>query len=290
MAQISTVNANGVEISVLGNIADESAFISLTDIAKYKNAEEPRLVITNWMSTYSTIDFLAVWEELHNPGFNRMEFQSVRNERGRLIITPKQWIEKTNAIGMTSKAGRYGGGTYAHSDIAFEFASWISPEFKLYIIKDYQRLKKDESERKAIGWDEKRALSKINYHIHTDAVQKYLITDELTATEKGYTFADEADMLNVALFGKKAWEWRNEHPVEVRKGENIRDYASAEELIILVNMESQNAELIKAGLTQNERFEKLREMARTQMQVLLKNRAKETLKNTNPNLLKGSTD
>lgn len=286
MAQISTINANGVEISVLGNIADESAFISLTDIAKYKNAEEPRLVITNWMSTYSTIDFLAVWEELHNPGFNRMEFQSVRNERGRLIITPKQWIEKTNAIGMTSKAGRYGGGTYAHSDIAFEFASWISPEFKLYIIKDYQRLKKDESERKAIGWDEKRALSKINYHIHTDAVQKYLITDELTATEKGYTFADEADMLNVALFGKKAWEWRNEHPVEVRKGENIRDYASAEELIILVNMESQNAELIKAGLTQNERFEKLREMARTQMQVLLKNRAKETLKNTNPNLLK----
>ena len=290
MAQISTINANGVEISVLGNIADESAFISLTDIAKYKNAEEPRLVITNWMSTYSTIDFLAVWEELHNPGFNRMEFQSVRNERGRLIITPKQWIEKTNAIGMTSKAGRYGGGTYAHSDIAFEFASWISPEFKLYIIKDYQRLKKDESERKAIGWDDKRALSKINYHIHTDAVQKYLITDELTATEKGYTFADEADMLNVALFGKKAWEWRNEHPVEVRKGENIRDYASAEELIILVNMESQNAELIKAGLTQNERFEKLREMARTQMQVLLKNRAKETLKNTNPNLLKGSTD
>lgn len=290
MAQISTINANGVEISVLGNIADESAFISLTDIAKYKNAEEPRLVITNWMSTYSTIDFLAVWEELHNPGFNRMEFQSVRNERGRLIITPKQWIEKTNAIGMTSKAGRYGGGTYAHSDIAFEFASWISPEFKLYIIKDYQRLKKDESERKAIGWDEKRVLSKINYHIHTDAVQKYLITDELTATEKGYTFADEADMLNVALFGKKAWEWRNEHPVEVRKGENIRDYASAEELIILVNMESQNAELIKAGLTQNERFEKLREMARTQMQVLLKNRAKETLKNTNPNLLKGSTD
>lgn len=290
MAQISTINANGVEISVLGNIADESAFISLTDIAKYKNAEEPRLVITNWMSTYSTIDFLAVWEEIHNPGFNRMEFQSVRNERGRLIITPKQWIEKTNAIGMTSKAGRYGGGTYAHSDIAFEFASWISPEFKLYIIKDYQRLKKDESERKATGWDEKRALSKINYHIHTDAVQKYLITDELTATEKGYTFADEADMLNVALFGKKAWEWRNEHPVEVRKGENIRDYASAEELIILVNMESQNAELIKAGLTQNERFEKLREMARTQMQVLLKNRAKETLKNTNPNLLKGSTD
>lgn len=157
----------------------------------------------------------------------------------------------------------------------------------------YKRLstvKKDEAERKAIGWDEKRALSKINYHIHTDAVQKYLITDELTSIEKGYTFADEADMLNVALFGKKAREWRNEHPIETQKGENIRDYASAEELIILVNMESQNAELIKEGLPQSERFAKLHEMARTQMQILLKNRTKEKLKNVNPNLLKGTTE
>ena len=163
-------------------------------------------------------------------------------------------------------------------------------EFKLYIIKDYQRLKKDEAERKAIGWDEKRALSKINYHIHTDAVQKYLITDELSAIEKGYTFADEADMLNVALFGKKAREWRNEHSIEAQRGENIRDYASAEELIILVNMESQNAELIKEGLSQSERFAKLHEMAKTQMQILLKNRTKEKLKNVNPNLLKGTSE
>lgn len=290
MAPTSTINANGVEIGIIGNISDESAYISLTDIAKYKNAEDPRIVITNWLSTYSTIDFLAVWEEIHNPNFNRMEFQSVRNERGRLVITPKQWIEKTNAIGLESKSGRYGGGTYAHSDIAFEFASWISPEFKLYIIKDYQRLKKDEAERKAIGWDEKRALSKINYHIHTDAVQKYLITEDLSPTEIGYTFADEADMLNVALFGKRAKEWREENPEADKRGENIRDYASAEELIILVNLESQNAELIKEGLSQPERFKRLREMANTQMQVLLKNRTKETLKNVNPNLLKGTTE
>lgn len=290
MAPTSTINANGVEIGIIGNISDESAYISLTDIAKYKNAEDPRIVITNWLSTYSTIDFLAVWEEIHNPNFNRMEFQSVRNERGRLVITPKQWIEKTNAIGLESKSGRYGGGTYAHTDIAFEFASWISPEFKLYIIKDYQRLKKDEAERKAIGWDEKRALSKINYHIHTDAVQKYLITEDLSPTEIGYTFADEADMLNVALFGKRAKEWREENPEADKRGENIRDYASAEELIILVNLESQNAELIKEGLSQPERFKRLREMANTQMQVLLKNRTKETLKNVNPNLLKGTTE
>ncbi len=290
MTPTSTINANGVEIGVIGSIADESAYISLTDIAKYKNVEDPRIVITNWLSTYSTIDFLAVWEEIHNPNFNRMEFQSVRNERGRLVVTPKQWIEKTNAIGLISKAGRYGGGTYAHSDIAFEFASWISPAFKLYIIKDYQRLKKDEAERKAIGWDEKRALTKINYYIHTDAVQKYLVTDDLSSTEIGYTFADEADMLNVALFGKRAKEWREENPEAHKRGENIRDYASAEELIIFVNLESQNAELIKEGLSQSERFKKLREMARTQMEVLLKNRTKDTLKNINPNLLKGTTD
>ena len=160
-------------------------------------------------------------------------------------------------------------------------------KFKLYIIKDYQRLKKDESERKAIGWDEKRALSKINYHIHTDAVQKYLITDSLTEQEKGYKFANEADMINVALFGKKAWEWRSEHPDEAKRGENIRDYASAEELIILINLESQNAELIKDGLLQEERFQKLRNIAHSQMNILLKNKAKEKLKDVNPNLMLG---
>ena len=201
-------------------------------------------------------------------------------------MTPKQWISTMNAIGIKSKAGKYGG-TYAHSDIAFEFASWISPEFKLYIIKDYQRLKKDESERKAIGWDEKRVLSKVNYHIHTDAVQQYLIDEELSPEEKSYTFASEADLLNVALFGKKAYEWRNENPDKASRGENIRDYASAEELVILINMESQNAELIKQGLSQSERYVKLREMAKRQMNILLKNRTSEKLSKVNSNLLKG---
>lgn len=263
----------------------------MTDIAKYKNSEDAAGVISNWLRNRNTLDYLGLWEQLHNPNFKLLEFEGFRNSSGdnAFTISPQKWIKSTEAIGIVSKSGRYGG-TYAHSDIAFEFASWISPEFKLYIIKDYQRLKKDEAERKAIGWDEKRALSKINYHIHTDAVQRYLITDELTSIEKGYTFADEADMLNVALFGKKAREWRDEHPIEAQKGENIRDYATAEELIILVNMESQNAELIKEGLPQSERFAKLHKMARTQMQILLKNRTKEKLKNVNPNLLKGTTE
>lgn len=167
------INANGTEISIITNGDKNEDYISLTDIAKQKNPDDPRIVISNWMSSYSTIDFLATWEKLYNPNFNRMEFQSVRNKSGRLIMTPKQWIERMSAIGITSQSGRYGG-TYAHSDIAFEFASWISPEFNLYIIKDYQRLKLDEAERRAIGWDTKRELSKINYRIHTDAIKEYL--------------------------------------------------------------------------------------------------------------------
>lgn len=287
MAQTSKINANGIDIGVIGGTEPDDSYICLTDIAKYKNSEDPRMVITNWMSSYSTIDFLAVWEEIHNPdGFNRLEFQSVRNERGRLIMTPKQWIERMQSKGLISKAGKYGG-TYAHSDIAFEFASWISPEFKLYIIKDYQRLKKDEAERKAIGWDEKRALSKLNYHIHTDAVHTYLITDELTSEEKTYKFANEADLLNVALFGKRARDWRKDHPDEAKKGENIRDYASAEELIVLINLENFNAEWISQGLSQQERLQKLRSVAYKQTEILKNNAAKRKLGNTNPNLLKG---
>lgn len=176
------LNANGTEISIMGNILDENSYISLTDIAKQKDSDDPRIVISNWMSSYSTIDFLATWENLYNPSFNRLEFQTVRNEPGRLIMTPKQWIDRMGAIGITSQAGRYGG-TYAHSDIAFEFASWISPEFKLYIIKDYQRLKIEESKRLALGWDTKRELSKINYRIHTDAIKEFLVSPELTKQE-----------------------------------------------------------------------------------------------------------
>ena len=260
------INANGTEISVIGNIYDDEAYISLTDIAKYKNVDEPRIVISNWMSSYSTIDFLAMWEGLYNPDFNRMEFHTVRNEPGRLVMTPSQWIERTNAKGIVSKAGRYGG-TYAHSDIAFEFASWVSLEFKLYLIKDFQRLKKDEAERLFIGWDAKRELSKINYRIHTDAVKEFLISPELTKEEKTYKYASEADLLNVALFGKTALQWRRETG---NKGmsPNIRDYASAEELVVLINLEDTNADLIRQGLPQAERLKLLREKAYRQLNVL----------------------
>ena len=260
------INANGTEISVIGSINDEEAYISLTDIAKYKNIDDPRIVISNWMSSYSTIDFLAMWEELYNPDFNRMEFHTVRNEPGRLVMTPSQWIERMNAKGIISKAGRYGG-TYAHSDIAFEFASWVSLEFKLYLIKDFQRLKKDEAERLLIGWDAKRELSKINYRIHTDAVKEFLISPELTKEEITYKYASEADLLNVALFGKTALQWRRETGTK-GMSPNIRDYASAEELVVLINLEDTNADLIRQGLPQAERLKLLREKAYRQLNVL----------------------
>lgn len=265
------INANGTEIGVIGNINTEEAYISLTDIAKYKNSEDPRIVISNWMSSYSTIDYLAIWEELYNPDFNRMEFHTVRNEPGRLVMTPTQWIERMNAIGVISKAGRYGG-TYAHSDIAFEFASWVSLEFKLYLIKDYQRLKKDEAERLLIGWDAKRELSKINYRIHTDAVREFLITPELTKEEITHQYASEADLLNVALFGKTALQWRKETGVK-GMSPNIRDYASAEELVVLINLEDTNADYIRQGLSQTERLKLLREKAYRQLQVLRSDKA-----------------
>ena len=263
------INANGTEISVLGNVVDEDAYISLTDIAKYKNSSDPRIVISNWMSSYATIDYLAMWEGLYNPDFNRMEFQTVRNEPGRLVMTPTQWIEKMNAIGIVSKAGRYGG-TYAHSDIAFEFASWVSLEFKLYLIKDYQRLKKDESQRLSIGWDAKRELSKINYRIHTDAVKRFLIRPDLTPEEISYKYASEADVLNVALFGKTASQWRRETDTK-GMSPNIRDYASAEELVVLINLEDTNADLIAQGLSQTERLKMLREKAYRQLEILRNN-------------------
>ncbi len=268
------INANGTEISIIGNIVDENAYISLTDIAKKKNPSEPRIVISNWMSSYSTIDYLATWESLYNPNFNRMEFQTVRNEPGRLVITPKQWIERMNAIGITSQAGRYGG-TYAHSDIAFEFASWISPEFKLYLIKDYQRLKYDEANRLVIGWDTKRELSKINYRIHTDAIKSFLITPELTKQEIGYKYASEADLLNMALFGKTAKQWREETG---NKKQNMRDFASVEQLIVLVNLESMNADMIREGISAEERIKKLRSVAYYQLTALESNNVAAKLK------------
>lgn len=269
------IHANGTEISILnsGEQFDDN-YLSLTDLAKYKNSDDPRIVISNWMSSYSTIDFLSTWESLYNPNFNRMEFQSVRSEPGRLIMTPKQWIDRMDAIGIISKAGRYGG-TYAHPDIAFEFASWLSPEFKLYVIKDYQRLKQEEAERLKIGWDTKRELSKINYRIHTDAIKEFLITPELTKQEAGYKYATEADILNMALFGKTAKQWRNETR---NKKLNMRDFASVEQLIVLVNLESMNADLIRQGLSQEERVRKLRSVAYYQLQSLQKNNTAKRLK------------
>ncbi len=268
------INANGSDITVITDSTTDSDYISLTDIAKQKNADDPRIVISNWMSSYSTIDFLAAWERIHNPDFNRMEFHTVRNEPGRLVMTPKQWIERTSAIGITSKSGRYGG-TYAHTDIAFEFASWISPEFKLYIIKDYQRLKTDEAHRKAIGWDTKRELSKINYRIHTDAIKEFLISPELTQQEIGFKYASEADILNVALFGKTAKQWRDETG---NTKENMRDYASVEQLIVLVNLESMNADMIRQGLLPEERIQKLRSVAYYQLHTLEQSNAAKRLK------------
>lgn len=268
------INANGTEISIMGNIADENVYISLTDIAKKKNSDDPRIVISNWMSSYSTIDFLATWERLYNPNFNRMEFQTVRSEPGRLIMTPKQWIERMSAIGIISQAGRYGG-TYAHPDIAFEFASWISPEFKLYIIKDYQRLKLDESKRLEIGWDTKRELSKINYRIHTDAIKEFLITPELTPQEINYQYATEADILNMALFGKTAKQFREESG---NKRKNMRDFASVEQLIVLVNLESMNADMIRQNIPSKERLQKLRSVAYYQLRSLENSNATARLK------------
>ena len=274
-----TIEADGTEIRVIGDIVNEEAYISLTDIAKYKNRENAFIVIANWMRNYSTISFLGLWEQLHNPEFKPIEFDRFKSMAGdnAFTLTPQQWIKTTNAIGVVSKSGRYGG-TYAHTDIAFEFASWISPEFKLYIIKDYQRLKKDEAERQAIGWDVKRELSKINYRIHTDAVNEFLISPELSPQEIAYTYASEADILNMALFGKTATQWRKERGIK-GKSPNIRDYASAEELVVLINLEDTNADLIRQGLPQLERLKIMREKAYRQLEILKKNQTTiETLK------------
>ena len=216
------------------------------------------------------------WEQLYNPNFNRMEFQTVRSEPGRLVMTPSQWINRMQAIGIRSKAGRYGG-TYAHKDIAFEFASWISPEFKLYIIKDYQRLKEDENNRLSLNWNMRRLLTKTNYKIHTDAIQENLIPEDLTKQQQGYVYANEADVLNVALFGMTAKEWRKLNP-DKSKSENIRDSATLEQLIVLTNLESYNAELIKDGIPQPDRLVKLNTAAKSQMTSLLENPSLKKLK------------
>lgn len=259
------LKAKGIDISIYTKDF-ENEFISLTDIAKYRNEDDPRFVIQNWMRNRNTIEFLAVWEELHNPEFNRVQFDAVRNEAGlnRFVMTPTKWITQMNAIGIVSKAGRYGG-TYAHTDIAMAFATWISPEFQLYIMKDYRRLKTDENSRLSLGWNLKREISKLNYRIHTSAIKENLIPPELTRQQIAYKYASEADMLNVVLFGKTAKEWREEHPD--MKG-NMRDEATIHQLLVLANVESYNAVLITQGKSQEERMRLLRELVVQQLRTL----------------------
>ena len=260
------INANGTAINVLLSDDNTNDYISLTDIAKRKNPEFPADVIKNWLRLRSTIEYLGVWEKLYNPSFKLVEFDQFKGAAGSnaFVMSPQKWINSTNAIGIISKSGR-GGGTYAHSDIAFEFASWISPEFKLYIIKDYQRLKIDENEKKALGWNTKRALSKVNYRIHTDAIKEFMITPELTPQERGYVYASEADLLNMALFGKTASQFREETG---EKRKNLRDFATVEQLIVLVNLESMNADMIRQGISKYDRLQKLRSVAYYQLASL----------------------
>ncbi len=241
-------------------------FISLTDIARYRNSQEPFAVINNWMRSRSTIEFLGLWEKLCNPDFKPIEFERFKNEAGSnyFVLSPQRWIESTQAIGIISKSGRYGG-TFAHRDIAFEFASWISSEFKLYLIVEFQRLKEDENRRLSLAWNLNRTLSKLNYRIHTDAIKTHLIPPEVTPAQAAVTYATEADLLNVALFGLTARQWRDANPG--LQG-NMREYASVEQLLVLANIEGMNAELIHMGLPQPERLKRLNQIAIRQMEIL----------------------
>ncbi len=259
--------ANGVEIAVISSGGDDD-FICLTDIARYRNPDEPKDVVKNWMRSRSTIEFLGLWETLNNPNFKGVEFDSFKHAAGSnaFTLSPQKWIASTNAIGLQSRSGNRGG-TYAHKDIAFEFASWVSPEFKLYIIKDYQRLKEDENSRLSLDWNLRRTLSKANYRIHTDAIKDHLIPSNISSAQKNIAYANEADVLNVALFGMTAKQWRDKNPNKTKK-ENIRDSATIQQLIILSNLESINAEFIKQGLPQAERLERLNQIAITQAKSL----------------------
>lgn len=266
MAIKETIHANGFDISIYTNDF-QNEFISLTDIAKYKS-DAPNDVIKNWMRSRDTIEFLGLWESLHNSNFKPVEFDGFRSQAGANAFTmsPTKWIEGVNAIGIVSKSGRYGG-TYAHSDIAFEFASWVSAEFKLYIIKDYKRIKSDENSRLSLNWNLNREISKLNYKIHTDAVKENLIPAELTPNQIAFTYANEADLLNVALFGMTAKQWRDNNPD--KKG-NIRDYATLNQLLVLSNMENYNAIMIDQSKSQSERIVALHEMAVKQLETLSK--------------------
>ena len=271
MANNKTFNVAGSEISIISKNQDD--YISLTDMAKSQMQE---VIIIKWLSLKSTIEYLGEWEALYNPDFNYTEFGTIKNAAGsnNFVLSVKQWIAHTNAISIIAKAGRYGG-TYAHKDIAFHFGMWISPKFQLLLVKEYQRLKEDENDRLKLGWNLQHTLAKVNYHIHTDAIKENLIPPSLTKEKINFVYADEADLLNMALFGITAKQWRETNPT--LKG-NIRDYAGIEQLIILSNMESINAILIHQGMKQNERLAQLNKVAITQMKSLLANSTIKKLK------------
>ncbi|MFT3947817.1 MAG: KilA-N domain-containing protein [Agriterribacter sp.] len=271
MAKSKKIEIGGKEISIISQKQDD--YISLTDMAKSQMQEA---IIIKWLTLKSTIEYIGEWEALYNPDFNYTEFGTIKNSAGsnNFVLSVKNWIEATNAIGITAKAGRYGG-TYAHKDIAFHFGMWISPKFQLLLVKEYQRLKEDENNRQQLEWNLQRTLTKVNYHIHTDAIKENLIPKAITKLQAGFVYANEADLLNVALFGITAKEWRDNNS---DKDGNIRDYATLEQLVVLSNMESINALLIRQGLTQTERLTQLNKVAITQMKSLLESNAMKKLK------------
>lgn len=274
MKKSKKITVLGSQIGLLLREGDDD-FISLTDMAKFKSYDSG-IVIANWLSTKYTIQFMGAWERLHNPNFNLMEFNKIKNEAGSngFIVSSSYWIKQTKAIGITSSVGRYGG-TYAHKDIAFEFATWLSPEFKLFLIKEFQRLKDEENERLKLGWDVKRTLAKMNYKIHTDAIKEHLIPMEIDKEVETIIYANEANVLNVALFGITAKDWCDKN---FQKEGNIRDYASVEQLIVVTNLEGLNAEFIRQGIIQGERLRKLNEIAIIQMRSILGNSSVKKLK------------
>ncbi len=274
MSKSKSIVVKGLTITVI-KIENED-YISLTDIARNKNAEEPKDVVKNWMRSRTTIEFLGLWEKLYNPQFKGVEFDSFLFEAGSnsFTLSPSKWIGATNAKGIISKVGN-NGGTFAHNDIAFEFSTWVSSEFKLYLIKEFQRLKDDENDRLKLNWNLNRTLAKINYRIHTDSIKENLIPKDISVKMKTFIYADEADLLNLALYSKTASMWREENS---DKEGNIRDYSTLEQLLVLANLESFNAEMIREGLSAEQRLEKLNKAAINQMQTLLQMNSERRLK------------
>ena len=274
MVKNKKIEVQGIEIVLYQD--NQEDFISLTDIARFRDAERSDYLLQNWMRNRSTIEFIGLWETFNNPDFNSIEFDGIKNMAGSnsFSLTPKRWIDETNAIGIVSKTGRYGG-TFPHKDIAFEFATWLSAEFKFFLIKEFQRLKEDENNRLNLEWNLQRTISKINYHIHTDTIKENLIPKEISKQQASFVHANEADLLNVALFGITAKDWRENNPTE--KG-NIRDFATLEQLVVLSNLESINALLIQQGLSQSDRLIQLNKVAITQMKSLIESKTIKKLK------------